>query len=134
MIAITLPRTLIDKIISGEKKIELRKNYPAREGFIMKVFVVEKGTRNVPITIMVQYMGRRSPMWIWRIHADELGISYGEFLRYAKDSKLLYPWYIYNVSQNSRTFSIDDLDIKKAPQSYVYINKERRNQNERKFV
>ena len=126
MIAITLPRKLIDKIISGEKKIELRKNYPASEGFIMTVFVVEKGTKNVPITIMVQYMGRRSPMWIWRNHADELGITFGEFLRYAKDSKLLYPWYIYKVSRNSRTFSIDDLDIKKAPQSYVYINKERR--------
>ena len=121
MIAITLPRKLIDKIINGEKQIELRKSYPALEGLFMTVYVVEKGTKRVPIKFQVMAMVRRPPMWIWERCADYIGISFDEFAKYAKDSKELCAWLICEVKELSPTFDIDCLGIKKAPQSFVYI-------------
>ncbi len=126
MIAITLPRKLIDKIISGEKEIELRKSFPALEGCLMQVYVVEKGTKRVPIQFRVDSVCHKSPWWIWTHYADQTGIRLSEFLSYVKDSKLIYGWHICNVRVLSPTFDIDCLGIKKAPQSFVYINKDRR--------
>ena len=131
MIAITLPRKLIDKIINGQKRIELRKSVPVLEGCMMQVYVVEKGTKRVPIQFRVDSICYRTPWWIWVNYEHQLGITFNEFMNYTKSSKKLYGWHICNVRELSPTFDIDCLGIKKAPQSFVYIGKERRKRNDR---
>lgn len=125
MIAITLPRKLIDKIVSGEKTFELRKTLP-REIFPMTVFVVEKGTRKVPYTLYIDTWHFWPIKFIWHYYSSRIGITEKELYKYANGEQSLFCWHISKFWRNSRTFSIDDLDIKKAPQSFVYINKERR--------
>ena len=56
-VLITLPKHLLDKIISGEKKYEMRKCFPkniklGKDGF----FVVEKGTNEVKCWCRVDFI------------------------------------------------------------------------------
>lgn len=115
-ILITLPRNLIEKIISGEKEFEMRKCLPkhmkiGEDGF----FVVEKGTNIIRCWCRVDgYVVPFSVDW----YVSRLCVPAEYVLKYANGKKV-YLWKIGKVKvfQNLERGS---LLISKNPQQFVY--------------
>ena len=119
-ILITLPKKLINKIISGEKEFEMRKHLPknmkiCKDGF----FVVEKGTDNVrcwcrvddAFEIDIKYFSAK-------FLATLLCVSEEYIEKYANGKKV-YLWKIGKVI----TFDClgrNSLFVDKNPQQFAY--------------
>lgn len=117
-VVITLPRVLIDKILSGEKKLEMRKGMPFRflgtDGF----FVIEKGTDNIRCFCVVDDYLSPHPMGC-EVWAAALGVSKDYVRNYCKNAKRIWLWKIGNVYRivNQKR---SDIGLKNNPKSYVY--------------
>ena len=120
-ILITLPKHLIDKIIKGEKKFEMRKCLPklmkiGEDGF----FVVEKGTNEVRCWCRVDHV---ISVVMNEFNADRLSknlcVSPQFILDYAPIGKGVYLWEIgkVNVFECLRR---DSLFVEKNPQQFAY--------------
>lgn len=119
-ILITLPKKLIDKIISGEKKYEMRKCLPkymriGEDGF----FVVEKGTDNIRCWCRVDravkgFVSRYSAAYF----EPYLCVPKKYIREYAKD-KGVYLWKIGKVKV-FESLKRDPLLIKRNPQQFAY--------------
>lgn len=119
-ILITLPKQLIDRIISGEKVYEMRKSFPkmmriGEDGF----FAVEKGTSDVRCWCRVDavcetFIDHYSATWFEsRLCVDE------EYIwRYAGD-KNVYMWKIGKVIELSN-LDRGSLFVDRNPQQYAY--------------
>lgn len=119
-ILITLPKHLIDCIISGEKLYEMRKSFPklmkiGEDGF----FAVEKGTSHVRCWCRVDavcktYVDHYSATWfVSRLCVDD------EYIwKYAGD-KGVFMWKIGKVIELS-DLDRSSLFIDKNPQQFAY--------------
>ena len=120
-ILITLPKNLLDKIISGEKKFEMRKCLPknmklGEDGF----FVVEKGTDEVRCWCRVDEI---RTMFM----TDAIAQKYSRFLcvtpqfilNYAPVGTKVYLWKIGKV-MITEDLCRDSLCIDKNPQQFAY--------------
>lgn len=120
-VIITLPKHLLDKILSGEKQFEMRKSIPRKmtigiDGF----FVVEKGTDQVRCWCRVDQIIESR---MTEIKAAELSSSLcvsPEFIiNYAPIGKKVFLWHIDIVIQLqgiSRALLLGDTN----PQSFAY--------------
>ena len=120
-ILITLPKNLLEKIISGEKKYEMRKCLPknmkiGEDGF----FVVEKGTDEVRCWCRVDsYIHTGMNAYVADRFSDDLCVSPQFILNYAPAGKDVYLWQIGKV------IAFDCLDrnslfVDKNPQQFAY--------------
>ena len=120
-ILITLPKYLLEKIISGEKKFEMRKSLPkhmklGEDGF----FVVEKGTDEVRCWCRVdKYMeGNMSELQAKKFSKD-LCVSPQFILNYAPDGTKVFLWEIGKVIK-LQDLTRDSLLVDKNPQQFAY--------------
>lgn len=122
-VVITLPKNLITAIVSGAKTIEFRKSYPkdfdCRE---TRVFVIEKGTRNVVAYFLVSdFQYETNPVEIWRDYSIQIGVPFFWFMAYAPGCRDYYLWrirwatYLYTPLDRELFFGLTT-----NPQSYVY--------------
>lgn len=115
-ILITLPRNLIEKIISGEKEFEMRKCLPkhmtiGEDGF----FVVEKGTNIIRCWCRIDdYVVTFSI----DCYVSSLGVP-EEYVKKYANGKKVYLWKIGKVKV-FQNFERDSLRISKNPQQFVY--------------
>jgi len=119
-ILITLPRELLEKIISGDKRVEMRKSKPkmmniGEDGF----FVVEKGTDEVRCWCRVDkvietYLDHYSADW----YASRLCVSEDYMERYANRKKV-YLWEIGKVIE-LQDLTRGSLFVEKNPQQFAY--------------
>jgi len=119
-ILITLPKDLLEKIISGEKKFEMRKCLPknmkiGEDGF----FVVEKGTDDVRCWCRVDevretYIDHYSAGWF----ASRLCVPEEYIEKYANGKKV-YLWKIGKVL-NLQDLTRGSLFVDKNPQQFAY--------------
>lgn len=119
-ILITLPKNLIEKIISGEKLYEMRKTFPK----LMKIredgfFAVEKGTNNVRCWCRIDnvceaFIDNYSISGL----APLLCVDEEYIRRYAVDRKV-YFWKIGKVVELS-DLDRSSLFVDKNPQQYAY--------------
>ena len=119
-ILITLPKNLIEDIISGKKKYEMRKCQPkymriGEDGF----FVVEKGTDNIRCWCRVDevkhtYIGPISA----NLLSSYLCVSKKDIVIYAKRRKV-YLWKIGKVKVFD-SLKRDSMLIKRNPMQFVY--------------
>lgn len=119
-ILITLPKDLIEKIISGEKTFEMRKNQPkhlkiGEDGF----FVVEKGTDKVRCWCRVD--------GVWATETDEnftelfanCLCASKEYIEKYANGQQVYLWKIGKVI-TLENFKRDTLICDENPQLYAY--------------
>lgn len=119
-ILITLPKDLLEKIISGEKKFEMRKCLPKHmrigaDGF----FVVEKGTDEVRCWCRVDevrrtYIDRYNAKW----YAPILCVTKKYITKYANGKKV-YLWRIGKVIA-IECLKRDSLIVDRNPQQFTY--------------
>lgn len=120
-VLITLQKELIDKIISGEKKFEMRKCLPklmklGEDGF----FVVEKGTDEVRCWCRVDAITMPA---ITKETAEEyskdLCVSPQYILNYVSKGPNVYLWEISKVIQ-LQDLTRGSLFVDKNPQQFAY--------------
>ena len=128
-IAITLPKDLWKKIVSGEKIYELRKSFPRKLKLKTgKVYVVLKGTKKVAGYFNVTSFCKVSayeaclmnkgigvhPAWI----AGYLGIG----MHLDEEKTSAYLWNIGDTTELLQTVRANvNLHLKSNPQSFCYI-------------
>lgn len=120
-ILITLPKNLLDKILSGEKRYEMRKCMPnnlrlGEDGF----FIVEKGTDKVKCwcrmdSAISMTMNEFLSQW-W---SDDLCVTPDFILNYAPEGKDVWLWEIGKVVE-LKNLCRDSLQLKKNPQQFAY--------------
>lgn len=119
-ILITLPKELIRKIISGEKKFEMRKSMPrlmklGEDGF----FVVEKGTDEIRCWCRVDkinetYIDHYSIDW----YISKLCVP-AEYIEKYVNGKKVYLWQIGKVVK-LQDLCRNSLFVDKNPQQFAY--------------
>ena len=120
-ILITLPKLLIEKIISGEKKFEMRKCLPknmklGEDGF----FVVEKGTDEVRCWCRVDKYIKGSMSELAAIqYAHNLCVTPQFILDYAPVGTTVYLWQIGKVKV-LKDLCRGSLFVDKNPQQFAY--------------
>lgn len=119
-VVITLPKDLLEKIISGEKQFEMRKCDPkylriGEDGF----FVVEKGTDNVRCWCRVDDIFETDISAIsTKLLASQLCVSEEYIEKYA-NSKKVYLWDIGEV-KTLEHLKREELFVDRNPQSFAY--------------
>lgn len=122
-VLITLPKHLIDAIISGKKTFEMRSVKPrlmkcGEDGF----FCVEKGTDNVRCWCQCDYT--------FKLDADEVCPYYwseclavdGEYIeKYCDNKRTIYMWHIEEVvNLEEESLCRDSLFVDHNPQQFAY--------------
>lgn len=126
-VVITLPQRLSQAIISGTKKIEMRKSNPKNlnagiDGF----FVIEKGSDNVVCWCRVSRINKiylfnkQLRDWWYDTIGNDICISREEFHAYCRTTDIMYLWIIDKTIKFSPNLHKSDLIIDKNPQSYCY--------------
>lgn len=122
-ILITLPKNLINKIISGEKKFEMRKRIPknmklGEDGF----FVVEKGTDEVKCWCRVDKVTTLDLTITEKMAkglSKDLCVSQKFIIDYASVSTKVYLWEISKVVI-TEDLCRNSLGVDKNPQQFAY--------------
>lgn len=122
-IVITLPQFLIEKIVCGEKTIEVRTKIPRTfdtNGDC--VFVVEKGTNTIVAWFIIdKFLWGNMYSSYWKYHGKKMGINKEWYLRYCSDKKQLCLWFIKKAKMFKHPIPINYFDdVHKAPQSFIY--------------
>lgn len=124
-IAITLPKSLWDKIVSGEKKIELQKNRPSSYHIIRdRVYVVIKGSNIVVGYFYIETFMATTPSCLMTCPnwLKQIAVSKDWITSYIKDADLIYLWFIWNVVSFEEPLSMTfTMKLSHNPQSYVYL-------------
>ena len=119
-ILITLPKNLLEKIMSGEKKFEMRKCLPkymkiGEDGF----FVVEKGTSDVRCWCRVDDAFETDINgYSTKLLSSQLCVPEDYIKKYA-NSKKVYLWEIGKVVK-IECLSRNSLYVDKNPQQFAY--------------
>lgn len=120
-ILITLPKNLLDKILSGEKKFEMRKCLPknmklGEDGF----FVVEKGTDDVKCWCRVDSVIEISMNeWVSEYYSNDLCVTPRFILNYAPIGTKVFLWEVSKVVK-LQDLCRDSLYVDKNPQQFAY--------------
>lgn len=125
-IAITLPQDLWKKIVSGEKSIELRKNFPKDFDVTTdRVYVIWKGTTLIAGYFVVssfEYLYAESILDFERFLA-EISVPIPWIVNYCGFSSVVYLWHIRYVNPFVNLVDRRSVwNIKTNPQSFVYVN------------
>lgn len=120
-VLITLPKHLIAKIISGDKRYEMRKCLPknmiiGKDGF----FAVEKGTDEVRCWCRVDRCIEVTMTTLAAVqYAGVLGVSPQFILNYAPVGTKVYLWEIGKVKK-TQDLCRNHLFVGKNPQQFAY--------------
>ena len=122
-IVITLPRSLWEKIKSGEKTVELRKSVPRLfDNATSKCFVVLKGTSEIVGYFKISQF-TSCPLEHIDVNkmAKIAGIPPLWFRTYYTTSQVAHIWHISEVYEYpSSSINLSRLWVTRNPQSYVY--------------
>lgn len=122
-IVITLPRPLIDKIVSGEKTVEIRKSKP--KNFNPEhdhVSVIEKGTKLAIAWFKISWFEFGSASLVYFLYGENIGVPKKWLRDYVMNdsSKGVWVWHISESGINSYPVCLTEFGLKCSPQSYAY--------------
>lgn len=136
-VLLSIKKVWLDKIASGEKTIELRKTMPTTIKFPFAVLCYETkangGSGKVGGAFIVNQTGVLNhvsfgpmdvddPLSITNEFSRKSLVSIEEMGEYMGASKFLYGWYVSEYLPLN--CSLEDLGVKRAPQSWQYISLE----------
>ena len=122
-VLITLPKNLIDAIISGEKTFEMRSVKPqlmecSEDGF----FCVEKGTDNVRCWCQCDYtLKLDADEVLYGFWSERLAVDVGYVKLYCSNKRMVYMWHIAEVVEfHGSGIKRDELYVDRNPQQFAY--------------
>ena len=122
-VLITLPKNLIDAIISGKKTFEMRSVKPrlmkcGEDGF----FCVEKGTDNVRCWCQCDYTLKLDADEVCPYYWSECLAVDGEYIeKYCDNKRTIYMWHIEEVvNLEEESLCRDSIFVDHNPQQFAY--------------
>ena len=123
-VIISIKRKYSDKIYSGEKLFELRKRCPS----------ISKGTicwiyEPSPVCLITGYFIyggciKQNKVQFYWFSKLCLGVSFKEFFDYYKGEYFAHAWAIESPARLRIPVSLKEINVKRAPQSYMFIDSE----------
>ncbi|UAY77836.1 ASCH domain-containing protein [Pasteurella canis] len=110
----------VEKIFSGEKKYELRRKIFQKD---VKTIVVYASNPVMKIIgeIDIENIISDSPISIFDKYKEDLCINQEDYFRYFYNTNIAYAIKIKNIRKYSIPKNLDELGLKRAPQSYIYL-------------
>ena len=122
-IAITLPQKLWDKVVAGEKVVELRKRFPRRfDSELSRCYVVGKGTSMVLGALSLSFEQVENTDENRRLVQKGAGVPLAWIERYYAGHLYMHLWYIIHFG-DFRDWDVDIsvLGLARVPESFVYL-------------
>lgn len=111
----------VSKIFSNEKQYEFRKvifkNKRVKDIVIYASSPISKVVGEFEIDKII----KDTPDKVWALTKDKAGITEEYYKRYFKGKEVAYAIKIKHVKKYSRPIGLQDLGIKYAPQSFMYL-------------
>ena len=119
-IIISIHPVYVDKILSGEKKYEYRKQFP--DGIRYMLVYSTSPVKKITALIEVECILKDSPNIIWCKTQKKAGVTKEYFDSYFKDKENAYAVKIKKIYKLNPSLLITNLEgINVAPQSYIYL-------------
>lgn len=122
-IMVTLPSGLMDKIVNGEKKVEMRRWLPRRFSIgSSKMVAVEKGCGSRVLLLSLSEVSRlRSEDEGWGMYGSDLGVNREFHQAYWGERRLMFYYRILEFDVKDKTWLRKMIGDFRNPQAFVYI-------------
>lgn len=122
-IIISIHPVFVEKILSGEKKYEFRKYFPA--GVRYMLVYTTSPVKKITALIEIDTVLCDTPRNIWSKTRKQAGITKSFYDTYFKDKGMAYAVRLKKARVLNNPLQISDLKgIKAAPQSYIYLKEQ----------
>lgn len=115
-----------ERILNGTKLYEYRKTPFRNKAYLeqMNRTVLLYATKPVGLIIGEFKIGHTrsgSPIDVWYKTEDYAGITAGAYGEYCRSSYRVYAHFILNPIRYDKPLTLEDIGVKRAPQSFQYI-------------
>lgn len=120
-VLLSIKPEFVTKIFSNEKQYEFRKvifkNKQVKDVVIYASSPVSKVVGEFKIDKIIE----DTPDKVWKLTKDKAGITKSYFDNYFKGKQVAYAIKIKQATQYDKPIDLQDLGIKRAPQSFMYL-------------
>lgn len=112
----------VEKIFSGEKKYEFRRNIFKKQDIKSIVIYSTSPVKKVVGEFIIDEIIQDLPQKLWELAPENTGISEEKFYKYFANKEKGYAIKIGKLIKYKTMKNLQDFSIKSAPQSFVYVN------------
>lgn len=120
-VLLSIKPEFVAKIFSNEKQYEFRKvifkNKQVKDVVIYASSPVSKVVGEFTIAKIIE----DTPDKVWKLTKDKAGITKSYFDDYFKGKQVAYAIKIKQATQYDKPIDLQDLGVKRAPQSFMYL-------------
>lgn len=120
-ILLSIKPEYVERIFSGIKKYEFRKHLPQEKVDKIVVYSTDPVQRVVGEVEVIGTLSMR-PSPLWETTKTAAGISRAKYREYFKGYATAYAFQLGQVQVYDTPKTLDEMGIKSAPQSFVYIS------------
>lgn len=117
---ISIKSEYVEKIFSGEKKFEYRKNYINASRFI----IYETAPTSAVVGMFNASVTKETPDYIWQYTKLAAGISKEAFFEYFNGKKKAFAYHLYDIIKFPKPIPLEYFGLKRPPQSFYYLKGE----------
>lgn len=118
---ISIKPEYVEKIFSGEKQFEYRKNYINASRFI----IYETAPISAVVGMFNASVTKATPDSIWRYTSHSAGISKEAFFEYFNGEKKAFAYRICSIFKFPKPIPLEYFGLKRPPQSFCYLKGEK---------
>lgn len=110
----------VENILNGSKKVEYRKvkcRSDVDKILIYSTSPVKKVVGEVALLEVIEDL----PDNVWRLTSQDAGITRGFFDKYYENKAKAFAFKLGEVTKYKEPFSLSDIGINSAPQSFIYL-------------
>lgn len=111
----------VEKIFSGIKKYEYRRNIFKNKEIETIVIYSTFPVKRIVGEFKIKNIVKDLPEKLWELAPENTGIDKEKFMHYFYDKKEGYAIEIGKIKRYKTPKSLEELSIKKAPQSFLYL-------------
>lgn len=120
-ILLSIKPKFVDKIFSGEKKYEFRRNIPKSKKIDTVIIYCSSPIQKIVGEIKIERIIEGNVEMIWDITKEYSGIDKEYYLKYFNNKDKAYAFVIKEVIKYEKEKTLDELGVKTPPQSFIYI-------------
>ena len=113
----------VEKILSGNKKYEYRKNRAKRNGIDKIIIYSTAPVMKVVAEVDIEEIIESTPDILWKKTKLESGITEEFFYKYYKNKTTAVAYKLGNIKIYDKPKSLNDIGVKYVPQSFIYLDK-----------
>lgn len=111
----------VEKILSGNKKYEYRKNRANRNDIDKMIIYSTAPVMKVVAEVDIEEIIESTPDILWKKTKLESGITEEFFYKYYKNKTTAVAYKLGNIKIYDKPKSLNDIGVKYVPQSFIYL-------------